>query len=89
MPNLSEAAALSRLVGPEPITYHDLDDIFKAFGVSSTLVGNVIWYSHGKYDIGDFRCQPLYDLSTVPEAERAIVWKMIDRLRDLRDLEAT
>jgi hypothetical protein len=74
-------------VGERPISSDDLDDIFTAFGVQATFVGNVLWYSHNRYDIGEFRCNPRYDFSTVPQAERYIVWRMLDRLRDLRDLE--
>lgn len=87
MPTLSEATALAKLAAVEPITYDDLDDIFTAFGIEGSLTGEVIWYTHPRYDIGEFRCHARYDFSTVPEAEREIAWRMIDRLRDLRDLE--
>lgn len=88
MPTLSEAAALAMLTRVQPITYDDLDDIFRAFGIDGSLSGGeVIWYSHPRYDVGLFRSYARYDFSTVPEAERDIAWRMIDRLRDLRELE--
>jgi hypothetical protein len=87
MPTLSEAEALAKLTGAGPITYNDLDDIFTAFAFESSTDGKAIWYYHERYPIGPFRSCPIYDLSTVLDAERNIVWRMIDQLRDFRDLE--
>ena len=87
MPRLTEEEALAKLVAPEPISFPDLDDILTAFGFIASMPGGVLWYRHSSYDAGEFRAEPLYRFSVLSEAERLIVWKMIERVRDLRDLE--
>jgi hypothetical protein len=87
MGGLSEEAALRKLVSPEPISFEELDDIFTAFGFIASMPGGVMWYRHSTYDAGEFRAEPTYRFSTLSDAQRTIVWRMIERVRDLRDLE--
>ena len=87
MPQLTEDGALGKLVAPEPISFQDLDDILTAFGFIASMPGGVVWYRHSTYDAGEFRAEPRYRFSVLSDAERQIVWRMIERVRDLRDLE--
>ena len=87
MPQLTEEEALAKLVGPQPISFQDLDDIFTAFGFIASMPGGVVWYRHSTYEAGEFRAEPTYRFSVLSDAQREIVWLMIERVMDLRDLE--
>lgn len=61
--------------------------MFRAFGFASDFEApDVTWYFHPKYDCGYFRAEPRYGFSVLSEAQKSIVWRMIQRLRDLRTL---
>lgn len=86
---LSEEEALALLDAGKPITYDDLDDIFRAFEfVPEFEVPNITWYRHRRYGrCGEFRAQPRYDFSVLSEEQKGIVRSMLECVRLLRRLE--
>ena len=90
MPGLTEEQALAKLRDPSPISFEDLDDIFRAFGFDWQFdAPNTTWYSHPKYKCGHFPANPQHDFSVISEEQRGIVLQMLRVLIDRRDLEAS
>jgi hypothetical protein len=88
MPDLTESQALAKLGDPAPITFDDLDDIFRAYGfVGEPGFPDLIWYSHPDYSCGRFRAEPEYGFSVLSDTQRFIVKRMVQRLLDQRGLK--
>ena len=88
MPDLTEEQALAKLRDAAPISFEDLDDIFRAFGFEWEFeVPSTTWYHHPTYRCGRFPANPQHDFSVLSEAQRHIVLRMIGKLLDQRGLE--
>jgi hypothetical protein len=88
MPDLTEPQALAKCRASAPISFDDLDDIFKAFGFRGELAfPDTIWYSHPKYPCGRFPANPQHEFSVLSDTQRVIVLRMVQELLDRRGLE--